>query len=203
MVIAFAVMTWLDIYPFLAETRRVDSDVLVVEGWVHSYAIHAAVDEFKNHAYRKAFTTGGPVGGKGGYINDFQTSASVGAESLVRTGLPTEVVQMVPSHEIGRDRTYSSALALRDWLNEHNEQVRSFNIITEGAHARRTRLIFQKAFGSKVKIGVISISSPDFDVNHWWYYSEGTEAIIGETTAYLYAKFIFPRIRHGNGIENS
>jgi uncharacterized SAM-binding protein YcdF (DUF218 family) len=203
MLIALTLMTWWGIYPFLAETRRVDADVLVVEGWVHSYVIRAAVDDFKSHAYRKVFTTGGPVSGKGGYINDFQTSASVGAESLVRTGLPAEVVQMVPSHEIGRDRTYSSAIALRDWLDEHKERVSSFNIITEGAHARRTRLMFQEAFGSDVKVGVISILSPDFDARHWWHYSEGTEEVIGETIAYLYAKFFFPLTHHAHELSNS
>jgi uncharacterized SAM-binding protein YcdF (DUF218 family) len=202
-IIALALVTWRRIYPFLAETRRVDADVLVVEGWVHPYGIRAGVDEFKSHAYRKVFTTGGPVTGKGGYINDFQTSASVGAESLVRTGLPAEVVQMVPSHEIGRDRTYSSAIALRDWLNEHKERVSSFNIITEGAHARRTRLMFQRAFGPDVKVGVISILSPDFDARHWWHYSEGTEEIIGETIAYLYAQFLFPLIRHTHELSKS
>jgi uncharacterized SAM-binding protein YcdF (DUF218 family) len=203
MLIALTLMTWWGIYPFLAETRRVDADVLVVEGWVHSYVIRAAVDDFKSHAYRKVFTTGGPVSGKGGYINDFQTSASVGAESLVRTGLPAEVVQMVPSHEIGRDRTYSSAIALRDWLDEHKERVSSFNIITEGAHARRTRLMFQEACGSDVKVGVISILSPDFDARHWWHYSEGTEEVIGETIAYLYAKFFFPLTHHAHELSNS
>ena len=35
------------IYPFLAITHRVKADVLVVEGWVHEYAIQSAVEEFK------------------------------------------------------------------------------------------------------------------------------------------------------------
>ena len=51
---------------------------------------------------------------------------------------------MVPSHVIGRDRIYSSALALREWLREHKTQVRSFNVVTEDAHARRSRLLFEQ-----------------------------------------------------------
>jgi uncharacterized SAM-binding protein YcdF (DUF218 family) len=196
-------MTLRGIHPFLAQTYRVDADVLVVEGWVHPYAIRAAVDEFSTHDYRMVFTTGGPVSGKGGYVNDFQTSASVGAESLVRSGLPSGVVQMVPSHEIGRDRTYSSAVALRNWINDHKVRILGFNIVTEGAHARRSRLMFQRAFGPKVKVGVISIPSPDFDARHWWYYSEGTEEVIGETIGYLYAKFFFPQTRHAHEVGNS
>ena len=70
------------IYPFLAITHRVNADVLVVEGWIHEYAIRAAAEEFRSGSYRRVFTTGGPVVGIGRYINDFQTSASVGADLL-------------------------------------------------------------------------------------------------------------------------
>ncbi len=68
------------IHPFLAETHREQTNVLVVEGWIHEYAIRAAVDEFKNGPYEHVYTTGGPVEGNGGYINDFNTAASVGAD---------------------------------------------------------------------------------------------------------------------------
>jgi uncharacterized SAM-binding protein YcdF (DUF218 family) len=179
------------VYPFLALTKRVDADVLVVEGWVHPYAIQASAEEFRDNHYRQIFTTGGPVVGKGGYINDYQTSASVGADLLKKTGVPGELIQMVPSRVMGRDRTYSSAIALRNWFREHGIQVRALNIVTEGAHARRTRLLFEKALGPDIQVGVISIPSPDFDASHWWYYSEGAEEMVQEGTGYIYAKFFF------------
>jgi uncharacterized SAM-binding protein YcdF (DUF218 family) len=179
------------IYPFLAVTNRVNADILVVEGWVHLYAIAASAAEFRDHHYRQIFATGGPVVGKGGYVNDYQTSASVGADLLKQAGVPAELVQMVPSHVIGRDRTYSSAVALREWFREHNLQPRAINIVTEGTHARRTRLLFQRALGPNVAVGVISIPSPDFDAQHWWYYSEGVEDVIDEGIGYLYAMTLF------------
>ena len=77
------------------------------------------------------------------------------------------IVTMVPSHINGRDRTYSSAVALRNWLGEYNINVRSLNVLTEDAHARRTRLLFAKAFGPKVHVGVIAVSNPDYDARHW------------------------------------
>jgi uncharacterized SAM-binding protein YcdF (DUF218 family) len=190
-VLALAVTTVLGIYPFLAITQRVNANVLVVEGWVHPYAIRASVEECNSHSYQRVFSTGGPVVGKGGYINDYQTSASVGADLLKGAGIPSELVQMVPSHVSGRDRTYSSAIALRDWLREHGIQVRSLNIVTESAHARRTRLLFGKALGPEVSVGIIAVPSPDYDARRWWRYSEGVEEIVDETVAYTYAKFFF------------
>jgi hypothetical protein len=86
-------LTWLlTVQPFLAQTRRLDTKTLVVEGWVHQYVIDAAVREFRDGHYEKLYTTGGPVVGTDGYINDFNTSASVAAESLVKAGLPAALV---------------------------------------------------------------------------------------------------------------
>jgi uncharacterized SAM-binding protein YcdF (DUF218 family) len=182
----------LNIHPFLAVTDRTNADTLVVEGWIQRYAMQKAVEEFKSGRYKRIFTTGGPENGSGGYVNDYQTSASVGAEVLTKKfGIPDDVVQMVPSHVIGRDRTYSSAIALRDWLHQHNLQVQSINVVTEGTHARRTRLLFKRALGSNVAVGVIAVPSPDFDARQWWRYSEGVEEVVTEGIAYLYAKFFF------------
>lgn len=178
-------------YPFLSVTHRVTADTLVVEGWVHEYAIHASAEEFKTGSYKRIFTTGGPVIGMGGYVNDYQTAASVGAEGLKKAGLAADDVQMVPSHVNGRDRTYSSAVALREWLGKNNVTVNSFNVLTEDTHARRTRLLFQEAFGDQVEVGIISVSNPDYDANRWWRYSEGVKGVISEGAAYLYAKFLF------------
>ena len=156
------------IYPFLAITRRVDANNLVVEGWIHEYAIRAAVKEFESNHYQRVFATGGPVGGSGGYINDFYTSASVGADLLKKCGLPDERLQMVPSRVMDRDRTYGSAVALRNWFCEHDMHIRSLNVLTENVHARRSRLLFSKALGPGTSVGIIAVPNPDYDSRRWW-----------------------------------
>ena len=180
-----------NIYPFLALTDRVDAKVLVVEGWVHDYAIQASLRELKAGRYERVFATGGPVIGTGGYTSDFNTAASVGADRLKAAGAPSELVQMVPCREVERDRTFSSAVALRDWFQQHHMTVQSLNVITEGAHSRRTRLLFERAFHGRVKIGVVSIPSPDYDVTHWWRSSQGMEEVLEQGFAYLYARLVF------------
>jgi uncharacterized SAM-binding protein YcdF (DUF218 family) len=181
----------LRVYPFLAVTHRVDTNVLVVEGWIHEYSIRAAVEEFRSKSYQRVFTTGGPVEGAGGYINDYNTSASVGADLLRKNGLPSESVQMVPSRVMDRERTYGSAIALQNWFREHNMPVRSINIVTEDIHARRTCLLFQKALGHNVAVGVIAVPNPDYDPRHWWRYSEGVKDVFAESVAYIYARLLF------------
>jgi uncharacterized SAM-binding protein YcdF (DUF218 family) len=180
-------------YPFLAVTHRVNADTLVVEGWINESAIRAAVKEFQSNHYQRLFTTGGPVVGTGGYINDFHTSASVGADLLRKNGLPNGSVRMVPSRVMDRDRTYGSAVALRNWFRDHNMAVSGINIVTEDLHARRTRLLFQKAFGKDVQVGIIAVANVDYPANRWWHYSQGLKDVVSESAAYVYARlFFFP-----------
>jgi uncharacterized SAM-binding protein YcdF (DUF218 family) len=186
-----AVLLLLNVQPFLAETHRVNTEVLVVEGWIHEYAIRAAAQEFRRGSYERVFTTGGPVTGIGHYVNDYQTSASVGADLLKNAGVPPEVVQMVPSRVMDRDRTYGSAVALREWLHEHNMPVHSIDVLTEDAHARRTRLLFKRALGKNITVGIIAVPNPDYDARCWWRYSEGVKDVGSEAFAYVYARFFF------------
>jgi len=189
----------LETYPFLAVTHRVDAHTLVVEGWVHDYAIRVAAEEFRTGSYQMAYTTGGPVSGSESYTNDYNTSASVGAGRLRAAGLPHEVLQMVPSRVMDRDRTYNSAVALRDWFQDHHMSVHAVNVMTEDVHARRTRLLFQEALGKDVTVGITAVPNPDYDSAHWWRYSEGVRDVLGEAIAYVYAKFFFYPSAHGTG----
>ena len=194
LILAVAVLggVWmLKVHSLLAPTRRVDTKILVVEGWVHEYVLRAAMVEFQNGHYEKLYTTGGPIIGSDGFTNDFNTAASVGAELLVKFGMPKDAVQLVPSHIAGRDRTYSSALALRDWFGKNNLAGKNFNVLTEDAHARRTQMLFQKAFVPEVTVGIIAVTNPDYEPQRWWRYSEGVREILGESIAWFYAAVFF------------
>ncbi len=190
----FAVVFWLVVqnaFTFLAVYAPVQTDVLVVEGWMDNWAFPFAAAEFQRGHYKMALSTGGPVVGTGGYSNDFNTVASVGAERLIAAGVPRELVRIVPSRESARDRTYSSAVALRRWLQENGKEIRAVNVVTQTTHARRSQMLFQKALGHEVEVGIIPILSPDFDSKVWWRYSEGVRDVIDEAMAYFYARLFF------------
>jgi hypothetical protein len=189
--LSLTILVIFTIHPFLAVTHRENTNVVVVEGWMNQALMRAAAEEIKTSSYQHVYTTGGPVEGLGGYVNDYSTSASIGAGLLRQAGVPADLVQMVPSRISGRDRTYSAALALKNWFKEHNVSVTAVNVMTQGPHARRSRMMFQEAFGKSVKVGVISISNPDYDAKHWWRSSEGVKTVIAETVGYIYAKIFF------------
>ena len=64
-------------------------------------------------------------------------------------------------------------------------------MVRESVHARRTRLLFQKALGSDIKVGIISIPPDDFPARQWYRYSAGIKDVIAESAAYLYARLFF------------
>jgi hypothetical protein len=179
------------VHPFLAQTRRVETRTLVVEGWVPLYVMRAAVSEYQAGHYDRIYTTGGPIVGGGGYSNDFNTYASAGADDLQKVGLPHDLVRVVPSHVNGHDRTYSSALALREYFQTNGLAITNFNVLTEDVHGRRTRMLFQKAFGHQAGVGIISVANPDYDAERWWSTSPGVRDVLGESIAWFYAAFVF------------
>ncbi len=100
-------------------------------------------------------------------------------------------MQAVPSPVKYRDRTFGSALALRRWCGANHRQITAFNLVTLGPHARRSRLLFEKAFDDKARVGIISIENREYDPAHWWRYSEGVKEVVSEGVAYVYARFFF------------
>ena len=181
----------LDAHKFLAVTHRAPARILVVEGWAHAYGVNAAVNEFKSGHYERVLTTGGPVEGMGASSSIFDTDAWQSAGLLKQSGIPAGDVQSVPSRFVGRDRTYNSAVTLRNWFREQGLKVGSINVLTEDAHARRTWLLFQEVLGPGTEVGIISAANPAYDAGHWWRSSDGVREVLSEGIAYVYAKCFF------------
>lgn len=169
---------------FLTQTRRVDAQHLVVEGWMPDYAFDQAVEEFRRGTYRRVFCTGGPID-HGSLLTEFKSYAEVAARTLQIKGLPAEAIVAVPMPARRRGRTWGSAIALRDYLRSSQERVQAVNVLSLGAHARRTRILFAKALGRDLQVGVLAVLPRDYEPDHWWRSSYGLKDVLGETVAYL------------------
>jgi len=174
-------------YPFLAVNDPVYNGALVVEGWVPDYALQQAITEFRRHHYSRIFVTGGPLD-RGAPLSEYRTAAELGVATLLRLGADTNTVQAVPAPMVRVDRTYASAVALKNWLDQHGAAETNFNIISFGPHSRRSRLLFEKALGRSCRVGVTTIENEDYDGRRWWKSSAGVRAVIDEMIAYWYAR---------------
>jgi uncharacterized SAM-binding protein YcdF (DUF218 family) len=183
-------MTLRTLEPFLAVNAPIPGGVMVVEGWASDHAIDAAIAELQRNHYDKVFVTGGPIE-HGAPLSEYNTQAEFGAAVLLKKGLSPAQVEAVPSPLVTKDRTFTEALTLKKWLREHGQSCSKFNLITEGPHARRSRLMFQKALGPGAEVGVIPVPPLSYDEKHWWRSSPGVRTVIGEALAYGYARFLF------------
>jgi len=177
---------------FLAVTDPIKADVLVIEGWAPDYAFEAAITEFRRHPYDKLYVTGGPME-RGAFLSEYRTYAGLGEAILRRMGESS--VEAVPSLKTRKDRTYSSAMALRDRFQSESKPVKSINLLSLGAHARRSKLLFEKALGPEIKVGVIAVNDQDYDSARWWKSSQGFRVVVDEWIAYVYARFFFSPIQ--------
>ncbi len=199
---ALAAAVVLEIHPFLAVTNPTHSDYLVVEGWIHYSDFDLAAQVFRNGHYKKLLTSGVQrdsaikPGSKDNY-------ADYAAEQLKDFGVTDDQSQAVSCWVTHKDRTYNSALAVKKWFERNGIKITSIDVVSEGPHARRSRLLYQKAFGSGVHVGIISLQDPTYDPEHWWRSSEGVREVIGETVAYMYAKFCFPFLRESSRAETT
>lgn len=162
----------------------------MVEGWAPDYAMAQTIAEFRRHPYSKLYVTGGPLE-VGTPLSEYKTYAERGAAILVKMGMSTNDIQAVPAPQVRQDRTYAAALAFSEYVREHGGIPRKVHLISEGPHARRSRLLLQMAVGKNVEVGVTAIPVPDYDPEHWWRSSAGVRGVIGEGLAYLYARVLF------------
>jgi hypothetical protein len=87
------------------------------------------------------------------------------------------------------------AVALKKELEREGVSTAKITVISFGPHSRRSRLLYQFAFGPSTQVGMIGVMPHDFDPDHWWRTSAGVRTVIGECIAYAYARLLF---RPGN-----
>lgn len=172
-------------YPFLAPTKRVTANVLVVEGWLPEYALRAGINEFTQHSYSVLVTSGGPLW-EGHHASGFHSYAELAGQVLTSMNFDTNQLLIAPGPKVWRHRTYHSAKAVRDYLEESSLSVKGINVMTLGPHGKRTEIIYSEVFEDQPPIGIISFPSAEYDQTSWWRTSEGTKHILTESMAATY-----------------
>lgn len=192
LILLAALMTWafFGAYDFMAPNDPQPGGILVVEGWAMDNMLRAAVEEFRQHPYELLIVTGGPME-HGEPLSEYKTLPDLAVAIMEKWGMDKASMQAVPCPAMTWDRTYSSAMALKVWLREHHKTSAKINLFSSGFHARRSRMLFQQALGDEVKVGVIAYEYDRTSARQWWKSSEGIRSLIGETMAYIYARFFF------------
>src|SRR5215212_427150 len=147
--LALTIFIGLTIHPFLAPTDRLTARLLVVEGWSPPSTMDHVAAEFRSGNYEQVILVR-PIFDA---PDEYESGLSYGkwlAQLLVQKGVPESKLATLYPRVAQKDRTYHAALTVKQFIAEHQLNIDSLNLITTGPHARRSRLLYQKAFAPRV-----------------------------------------------------
>ena len=177
------------LYLWLACGERMPAgtpSAVVIEGWIPDAVLEETRPWLLAHPEVSVYCTGGPVE-YGSPLLSFGSFAEVTRLRLIAAGVETGRVTAVACEYAARDRTWASALALRDVLKNSKSPTGSdIWLVSQGAHSRRSRLLFRRALREHATVEVWGLKPERYGARDWWTLSEGFKAVTGEMTAYPY-----------------
>ncbi|MBM4207641.1 MAG: YdcF family protein [Gammaproteobacteria bacterium] len=177
------------IYDFLAINRpAAGANILVVEGWLwKSKAMKEAAEIYRQGNYDWLVTVGEPDEGEQKSTNARKSTAELAALRLQEYAIDGWKITQLPVPEVEAHQTYTCALTVRKWLNEKNLKPTAINVFSLGTHARKSLVLFEKALGQSVKVGVYAGTEDTFVPERWLTTSRGIYVVTRKAMGYLYA----------------
>ena len=177
------------IHDFLMVNKPVKTHILSIEG----YMLDSILDSIAGTGLKQdslVFICAGFPVDKGFMCPGYSNQAFYNADILKSKGVDSLRVIPAPANPTNTDRTYTSALAVKEKLESMGYASGKINVICCGTHARRSWLLYRKAFKPNWEVGVISYTDSLYG-EAWWHSSEGARAVVYEMFAYLYCVLFF------------
>jgi hypothetical protein len=186
---AAAFAAW-NLHPFLAQNAPAGARLLVVEGWMEPEGFDQAIAVFRANGYERIVTTGGPV--PPWPVPPVPTTyAQLAADYLTRHGIAAAQVTAVPAPESAERHTYLSAVMVREWARRSALKLDALDVYSSGTHARRSRLLYERAFGPQVRVGVYAARSSDYDPGAWWQTTFGVRDVVTQAAGLAWVTCCF------------
>jgi hypothetical protein len=179
----------LGLHPFLALNKPVDAKVMVIEGWIPEASLQNAVKIFKAQNYEMILTNGGRIKRKN-TSNGQPTYAEQCKYKLLRMGIDERVIIAVPTTKNHRSRTFSYAQSTVEWIRQNRATTKAINIFTLGTHARKSYVLYKKATGKEINVGVISAPPVDYNPLYWYLSNIGIGFVFKNLMGYLQAMIL-------------
>lgn len=197
---AFAIACTRFTYPWLASHRPAPgARILVVDGWLAEPELNQAIALIRTSRYDKIVTTGGPIDSWTDLLGA-HTHADLSAAYLRRHLDSRIAVLPLPAPASERDRSFVSAWQVRNWLAATGRNPSSIDVLSSGAHARRSAMIYRLALGHGIEVGILASRPATYPPDRWWTTSAGVKAVVGEALAVAWTACCFhPETGDGGG----
>jgi hypothetical protein len=163
---------------------------LVVEGWLADPELAQAVAAFKRGRYERVLTTGGPIEAWID-VGNFGSFALRAAAYLRGHGITEVPVIALPAPDTKKDRSYLTALMVRDWARREGVALQAVDVYSVGVHTRRSRTIYRMALGDGVEVGALAARPADYDDERWWASSTGAKKTLNEVVSLAWTACCF------------
>ena len=184
---------------FLTVNEPVGASYLVIDGWLDKEELDQGLAYFGAQDFSKLVVVGGPIS------NDFHgidtSYAERAAGYLLEQGLPQERVAIVNVPYSAQDRTFLSAVMLREFFQQQGILMTRLDLFTSSVHTRRSRDLYRLAFGEQVEIGIIATAPRDFTPTHWWKSSDRGKGVAVEFAGWFLVKCCFFPGEPGSHLE--
>lgn len=191
----FFILFWISVgyikgvHPFLALNKPVNARILIVDGQFPGYGYDSIVKIIAKDHYEVVVTAG--VDMDYTYISDENFNiAAWSYKVLSKKNIENCRLEKVPAGRAKRDRTYTSAVAVKNWMIS-NKINGDMNIVAFDVHARRSYILYKKAFKKHARVGVIALKDLSYDSKRWYNDSRGVRQVMSETIGYIYAGLFF------------
>jgi len=164
---------------------------LIVEGWLEEDGLDAAIAVIATGRYQRVIASGGPIVDGWREGRSWPTYAERAADYLRRHGVTSIPVVAVAAPEALQDRTFRSAVVVRDWLRRQDDKLDAVDLFSGSVHARRSRLVFRMAFGPEVEVGIFAAAPRRYALERWWTTSDGVKAVLDEAISLAWTTCCF------------
>ena len=180
------------IRPFLMPTKTIDADILIADkDLTYYHDLKKLSDEFRSKNYSMILCTGGLLE-IGSNLAEYKTWAELSAARLKKLGINEKAIVPIIPKPVERDKTFASALAVKNWLAQNNIQPKGINLFSIGPYSRISWMLFKEAIGEEIPVGIIACEyGGEEDHKRWWKTSSGVRTVLDATIVYLYAKLVF------------
>jgi hypothetical protein len=153
-------------------------------------AFDEAAAAWRSGRYTKLVTAGGPVERDASYL-PFESYAERGAEQLRARGVPADAIAAVAAPASAQERTFLSAVMVRDWAAKEGLEASALDVFSQGPHARRSWRLYRLAFGDRVEVGIHAAPPDRYDPAHWWRTSAGAKDVLTEGIGFAWTACCF------------
>ncbi len=199
--IVIGILVVKNIAHYLAVTEPKQGDYLIVEGWQSESSLQQALAVFNSdeNNYHYLITTGGPNTNQ--IKPQYKNYAEQSAAFLLSQGLDLKKLIVIATPASAQDRTFLSAVMVREWFQQQNSTPQSFDVFSQGVHARRTQTLYKKAFQQIQEIGIYASKPADYVLSSWWTTSVGAKSVITESIGLAWVACCFNPGSYGSQQE--